>query len=82
MQPNNALVGWKKFALHFFGFGIPCGAVVWFGGWSGAAVLIGWRAREEYLDWHSGLDTLSKALIDFFSQILLTVIVAVIRALR
>jgi hypothetical protein len=82
MMPNNALAGWKKFALHFFGFGVPCAALVWFGGWSGAVVLIAWRAYEEYLDWHARLDTLPKALIDFFSQVLLTVIVAVIPALR
>lgn len=79
---NNARAGWRKFALHFFGFGVPVGLVVWFGGWSGAAVLFAWRGREEYLDWHEHLDTSGKAVIDLFSQTALPITIAIFRSLH
>jgi hypothetical protein len=70
---NNWLEGVKKIPVHLFGFGVPFGFLVHFGGWSGLAVLIAWRAYEEYLDWKEKRDTLAKTLIDFGSQIALTV---------
>lgn len=76
---NNAAAGWKKVPFHLLGFGIPFGLLVWFGGWSGAAVLVAWRAWAEYEDLKAGFDTPAKAAIDFGSQIILTVGVGVIK---
>jgi hypothetical protein len=77
---NLVAAGWKKFLLHFLGFGVPFGAVAWFGGWGAAVVLFAWRSYEEFLDWHEQRDTLGKALIDLLSQTLLTSVVVVIKA--
>lgn len=76
---NDAKVGWKKFALHFFGFGIPVSIFVWLGGWSGALVLLAWRGYSEYEDYSSKSDTLGKAIIDFTAQVSMAVIVAIVR---
>lgn len=78
---NQATAGWRKFPLHFFAFGVPFGLLVWFGGWSGAVVLVAWRWYEEFLDWREQRDTFGKALIDFFSQVALTVVVTLWRHL-
>ena len=75
---NNWLVGIKKIPVHLFGFGVPCGLLVHYGGWSGLVVLVSWRAYEEYLDWKEKRDTLAKALIDLSSQIALTVVAALL----
>jgi len=82
MMPNQALQGWRRFPLHLFAFGIPFGLLVWFGGWSGAVVLLAWRSYEEFLDWKNHLDTRGKALIDLFSQTVLPVTVAIWKQVR
>ena len=80
MLASTATAGWKKFLLHFLGFGLPFGAVAWFGGWGTVVVLLAWRSYEEFLDWHDHRDTLEKAAIDLLSQTLLTSVVVVIKA--
>jgi len=78
---NNWKDGIKRIPLHLASFGAPVGLVVWYGGWSGSAVLVAWRAYEEYQDWRQGRDTLAKAFIDFASQTIIPAVIAIIRNL-
>jgi len=70
-----------KLWIHLFGFGVPFGLLAWYGGWGTAVVLVSLRAYDEYLDWHEGRDTLGKALIDFSSQVFITVATAIVKVL-
>jgi hypothetical protein len=78
---SNAARGWMRVPLHLLGFGAPFGALVWFGGWSGAAVLFAWRAYAEFLDWREMRDTAAKALIDLVSQTAIPAVIAIVRGL-
>lgn len=76
---NGIKEGLRKIPIHFFGFGIPSGLAVYFGGWSGVLVLVAWRGYEEYLDFREQRDTLGKAVIDFLSQTAGSVVAGVLR---
>lgn len=76
---NGIKDGLKKIPLHFFGFGFPVGLSVYYLGWSGLLVLVAWRGYEEYLDFHTGRDTLGKAIIDFVSQVSGSVVAGLLR---
>jgi hypothetical protein len=76
---GDAAAGLKRIPLHLIGFGAPFGALVWFGGWSGAAVLVAWRAYAEFLDWREMRDTAAKALIDLVSQTAIPAVIAIVR---
>ena len=76
---NTIKEGLRKLPVHFFGFGVPIGLAVYFGGWSGVFVLIAWRAYAEYLDYREKRDTAGKALLDFVSQVSGAVIAGFLR---
>ena len=76
---NTLTDGLRKIPVHFFGFGVPFGALAWYGGWGTLATLAAWRSYEEYLDWRQGRDTLPKALVDLTSQLAGTLISTILR---
>lgn len=76
---NNAADALHRVPLHLLGFGVPFGILTWFGGWAGAVALFAWRTYAEYMDWHTGAQTLAGAAIDLGAQTIIPVVIAVAR---
>jgi hypothetical protein len=74
--------GVKRIPLHLATWGLGgVLASVWLG-WIPLAFVLGAAIRGEYQDFTNGEDTVGKAIIDFSSQIVLPLTVALVRLVK